>query len=448
VPPLPNTTTSLGGVLLPAGVSAPTGSRQVVRSTNGVRRAPTGSRAPAQGPLVSYQEIYDTQPIVGAVVNKLTRHGARVPLRVLRRVPGGSRRRGEEVEWDHPLVQLLEQPAPRHGRMSLMQWLLFPLLLHGNALLLPWHADPDGPPTELFPLDWKFLAAWRDRGGFVKRWVTTELGEAVNLDVNQVIHLAWWSAAGASGQIGMSPLEQLGVTLRTDDSAQRHTYAQLNGAHPAGAFELPEGVALTDDVIGALRDTLDTWEGVDAAGGVPILAQGAKWNPFQPTAQEAALIEVRHLGQEEVCAVYDTSPTVIGLLRDASQRANVAEINRDFFGNTLAAPLELLAEIINVQLIPRYQPWVDEGLFVKPDPSEFLRGDPLQWAQSLNLRVAGGGLTLNERRDLDGEPRYTDPRADEPLIADNNMHPLSMLGQSLSTTPGQGPGGQEGQDAG
>ena len=423
-----------GGVLLPSGVHIAdvipglAGRAPATRSgRGGVMRAPRSGRGPQIGPTVSYQRIYDTVSTVGTVVNKIARNFARVPWIVERIDPQTDRY--TRVPDDHEFVQLLERPAPGLGAMALKLWMAHGLLVEGNVVILLYRADPDGPPTELFPLDWRYLAAYRPTGGLVDRWITTEAGSSRSLDRSDVLHLAWWSQGGAGGQIGLSPLEQLGTTLQLDDAAELHSYAALaGGPNWRGAFELPPEVELTEEVATALRAVLDSWEGADATG-VPIMARGAKYQTYLQTAKDAALIETRHLNLERVCMVYDTSPTVIGVLRDATQRGNVAELNRDFYGNTLGPPLALAAEAINVQVIGGYEPWRDEGLRVRPDVSEFVRGDPAEWDRIVNERIRNGRLTLNGARELDGEAPYEDKKANEPLIADNNFHPLSQVGE-------------------
>lgn len=422
-----------GGLALPAGtriadvLPAVAGRRPAVRGGRGVRTAPGSGRGTLEGPLISYQAIYDTTAVVAAVVNKIAHNFARVPWIVERR----GAKRWERVPDDHALVRLLEQPAPGLGPMALKLWLAFGLLIEGNAVIYQHRAVTDGPPTELYPLDWRHLIAYRQAGGMVDRWISTELGASKVIDHSEVLHLAWWSQGGAAGQIGLAPLEQLGTTIQSDDAAERHSYAALaNGPHWSGAFQLPHDVELTPAIAQDLRTVLDAWEGSpDTHGGTPILARGAEYKTFQQTAKDAALIETRHANLERVCMVYDTSPTVIGILRAATQRGNVAELNRDFFGNTLTPPLALAAEAVNTQVIGAYEPWRAEGLRVRPDVSEFVRGDPAEWDRIINERIRNGRLPLNEAREMDGTEPYDDPKADEAMVADNNFHPLSQVGE-------------------
>ena len=61
--------------------------------------------------LVSYEQIYRTQPTLAAAVNKLVRAVGALPLDVYRRLDSNER----EQVFDHPLGKLLESPCPRQG---------------------------------------------------------------------------------------------------------------------------------------------------------------------------------------------------------------------------------------------------------------------------------------------------------------------------------------------
>jgi len=441
-----------GGVVLPTGTTVAQvlpaiGERTpVLRSgRGGVPQAAESGRLPAEGPRRSYQQVYDSQQYVATVVNKLARHIARVPWIVERpATTQGGRRYWERVEDEHPLAAMIAGPTDGVGPIALKMQIAHGLLVEGNSLTYRHRDDPDGPPTQLFPLRWDFHIPYRKPGGLIDRWVSHELAHSglpaatrVFDARRDILHVAYWSQSGADGQIGISPLEQLADPLKLDDVAQRHAYAVLaGGAHPSGAFKLPPEVELTPAVELALRTVLDAWSGADAAGGVPVLARGADWKTFQPTAKDSALIELRQHSLEEVCMVYDVSPTAIGDLRHATQRGNVAELNRDLYANTLAPPIGLIGECFNRQLIAREREWVDEGLRVRPDVAEFLRGDPDQWDGLINERIRHGRMTINRARELDGEEPWDDARADEPMILDSNIHPLSQVGDGIGDGDG------------
>lgn len=426
------------GLMLPTGLGGPGRAAVPAAMPPGAVRIAPVTTSRTEGPLISYQEVYEQSAAVGAVVNKIAHNAVRVPVALYRR-PAKRDGRRERVH-DHRVLDLLEKPQPGSGDVDLKQWLLKPPLMHGNGLLGKYRADGPGTlPTELFPLDWRYLSALAYPGGRVVMWITTEGAQVHHLKPSEVVHVAWYGGSGAIGQIGVSPLQQLAASIAVDDAAQRHNYSQLaEAARPGGVFKLPPDAKATPEVIAELRGTLDYWSGVDKAGGTPILLGGAEWViPGQQTAEEAQVLGVRRQSREDVCMVYDTSPTVIGLLENATQRGNVAELNKDFFGNTMPPWFALIAGAINRQLIDPEPEWRDERLFVAFDPSEFLRGDALQWAQAQEIRVRSGGLTLDERRIEDGEPPFEVPGSDEPILSDNNLHPLSQIFSGAATTAAQ-----------
>jgi len=422
-----------GGLVLPGGMGLAdvipglAGREPAVRAGRGrVPTAPRTGREPAYGPTVTYQRIYDSQPVLASVVNKLAKHAARVPWVI--DVPNTKTGRREVVP-NHPALRLLEHPAPGLGGMAFKMQLYLGLLIEGNTVILQ-QRDAAALPIELFPLTWEYLTPYRPRGGYIDQWLTNELGVTQRLDVDEILHVAYWSAAGAAGQIGISPIEQLGTTVTLEDAARRHAFAALSGTINASHYlELPEEVDLTDKLAVDLRAGLDAMSGVDGGTGVPVVAQGAKLVSLARNATEAALTETRERDLEEVCFIYDVSPTAIGFLKHATQRSNVDALTRDFYVNTLGPPLALAAEAIQVQVIERVQGWREQGARVRPDLTEFVRGDPVAWDEVISRQLRDGRLTLNETRDDAGRPRYPDEKADEPWVADNNLHPLSQVGE-------------------
>jgi HK97 family phage portal protein len=435
--------TTPGGVVLPLGTPLGTvlpdlhGTQSVSTGVGVVELAPSAPPR-TDGPLISYQDVYETNATISAPIDKISRNAARVPIRLWRR-PRDEEGVVQEVH-DHAILDLLNEPAPGCGWVETTQWLFHPPLKHGNGLIGKIRGNgADKPPTELFPLDWRYISAYRYPAGRVALWVTTEGTQVRYLKPRELVHVAWDSGQGGLGQIGISPLRKLGAPIAVDDAALRHNFSQLaNGVHSGVAFELPPGVDVTPELTKGLRDTLDALAGVDKAGGVPMLLGGAKLvAPGQQTAEEAQIIGVREQSREDVCMVYDTSPVALGLLKDASQRGNVAELLKDFFGNTMPPWFALGANAIKRQLIDVEPEWREERLFVTFDASEFTRGDPLAWAQAQEIEVRSGGITLDERRKANGRQPYRVPGSDEPILSDNNYHPLSQIVSGAVATAAQ-----------
>jgi phage portal protein BeeE len=191
--------------------------------------------------VVSLEQIYRSQPMISGLVNKLYRQISTLPIKALSL---NSQNEPEAVPRDHGLPTLLRSPAPRKGAVDLQEWISRGLFIHGNSLLAKWRGDgKDRPPTGLLPLRWPYVSAYAHLGGPVEWWGTTQVGDWKWLPVEESLHFAWGSDLG---DIGVSPLEQLGVMLELDDASQRFQIASLkNGSRPSGAISLPKGRSST-----------------------------------------------------------------------------------------------------------------------------------------------------------------------------------------------------------
>lgn len=380
--------------------------------------------------LISYSTIYETQPVVAAAVNKLTRQGSTLPLKVYRRNANGDKERVTSGS----LVDLLSSPLPRRGPVHLKQWVLMPLLTHGNAILAKYREEPDGPPTALLPVDWTCVEAYAPQGGYVEWWATTQTGQQRWLRAEDTIHFAWESP---NGEIGVSPLKQLTTTIQIEDAGQRYQRAMFkNSARPTGAIEVPEpanGKPLPPEIRAEMRADIDRlFSGIENAGRPVLLQGGAAWKAMSHTAHEAQLIAQRKLNREEIAMVYDLPGPLIGDLEHGTY-SNVTELNKQLYKSVLRPWLTLKEETIQAQLIDPEPEW--EGLFVEFDMGEVLRGSKVEEIAAAASSFTNGLMTLNEVRSVLNLPRVDIPAADQPHIPANNMQPLGADGPALPAGP-------------
>lgn len=378
------------------------------------------------GRAISFAEIYRTQPIVAAAINVFVRQISRLPLKVYEKNSQNERAR----VTNHKLVDLIQNPAPRCGATQLKQWIAMPLLLHGNSTLLGSRPRAGQPPNRLWPLDWRCMWAHFDKGEPIRFWQTTEFGFVQPLDPADVLHMHWESP---DGRVGVSPLEQLGMTVGIERSAQEYQESYLRqGARPPSAITMPEGysgapgVIIDADLRKEMREDIESaYAGSQNAGRPAFLPGGFKWESIAHTAHEAELIEQRKLSREEVAAVYEVPQPLVGIL-DHATYSNVAELHRMLYTTVLGPWLTLIEESFKAQVIdpePAFQ-----GLFVEFDLAEVLKGDKVKEINALKIAVTTGLMTINEARGVLNLPVFNDlPWCNKPLIPANN----------LSSEPGQ-----------
>lgn len=408
---------------------------------------PAGDGSGDVDTLASYATIYRTQPVVAAAVNKLARQIATLPLKVFRR--GGEFER-ERLDATHPLVRLLNRPLPRRGAVHAKQWMIFPALLHGNSLVGKLRAEPDGPPVMLLPLDWPSLSAYAEQGQFVEWWSTVQFdGGERWIRAQDAIHLAWESPAG---EIGVSPLEQLGTTIQLEDAAKRQQKAAFrNGIFPSIAVSLggQNGRPPSADMVAMTRDSLNTLHSnPDQAFKALLLAPDTSVTPLAITAREAELTDTRRVNHEEVAMCYDVPPPLLGDLRHATL-ANLAEFSRQFYTDIIRPWLTLIEETLQAQLIDS-EPWGEAGLYVEFDLSEKLKGEPKEQAEVAEIGIRSAQLTPNEARAVqnrqpEGDPADPGNPANKLYLPVNNLQPIGTaagpdaLADRVTNEPSESP---------
>lgn len=391
---------------------------------------------------ISYEQAYMTFPAVHAVVNKIVRQLATMPLKVYRVDGNGAKQRvrADSTEQGSSLAMLLDRPSPRMGPVHFKQWMFLSLLVNGNSLTAKWRGDGrDQPPTELMPAEWSYVNAYAPPGGVIEIWGTTQMGGAERFfRAEDALHFAWMAPCG---QLGLSPLKPLADTLRLENAALRTQTATFrNGAKPTG-FIVPGDVAqVTPETLKAMRKEVQEMHGgPDQAGKIAALAPGGNWIPYTFDSHQAELLASRVFNRVDVCSVYDTKPPVIGYV-EAANFASVREFNLDFY-RTLRPWATLGEEILRAQLIDPEPAW--QGLQVEFDLREQLRGSPLEEAQRMELEFKVGAATVNDNRDVVNKPRFDEPLADQPWIETNNKSPISLYEQMTlnQASPPAAPGG-------
>lgn len=371
------------------------------------------------GRLVSYSSLYRQQWAVAVAVNKLVRQISRLPLKAYKRQADGQRVR----QRTGLLAGLMETPWPRAGATHLKQAMMMPALVHGSGALRKVRDVPGGPVRELRPLTWSKLTVHDVTATEIGLWETTEAGHPRYIESSDVILLAF---RGLDSPLGVSPLQQLGVTLSIEDAAARHQQAIFrNGARPMTAVEvqrdyLPVDPAKRQEAFGNLRQDIDELYVSPEQQGKPwLLPPGLAISPVGQSAVEVELIDQRKLAREETLSVYDVSPPMVGLLERSSFN-NITELHRMLYVTVLGVWLTLGEETIGAQLI-NDEPSLRGDQFVEYDLSEVLKGDLLQRSQALALQIGYGLLTIDEGRAIENRTAFGLPETTLPLYPANNL---------------------------
>jgi len=383
---------------------------------------------------VSYAEIFATQPWIAAAVMRMLTWAVRVPLKVYRRTGDDSRERVHPGE--HPLADAIAHPWDRAGQAQLIQALLGPTLVHGNGLV---EIDQGRSGAIRFaPADWRLVTPIIPFEYRIAGW---QIGEPMGtgertIPVDQALHVCWWSPLGP---LGISPLQQLGTTLSVEDSAQQWARSSFrNSARPPSAITVDETyLSLNKDIRDpffeqARQDISALYAGPENAGRPALLPPGFDWKPIGHTAVEAELIDQRRVNREEIAAVYQIPPPMLGILERATY-SNIETQREMSYTDALGPPLVLIEQAINSQLV--HSLLRDDDIYVEFDFGQVLRGDRLKEIQSFREGIQTGVYTPNEARRALNLPASSEPGADELWMPKNNLAPLSAEQPEPSPAP-------------
>jgi HK97 family phage portal protein len=374
---------------------------------------------------VSFAQLFADQPMVGAVVMWLLAESVRVPLKVYRRTGDDSRERLREGE--HPLATAIAEPWDRGSACQLVMALLGSLSVHG-ASVTPVDEGAGGK-LRFTATDYRYarpIMPWRDT---IAGWTLDDDDPTIRRTVgaDTVLHVAWWSALGP---LGVSPLQQLGVTMNIEDAAQRHQKAMLkNAARPPSAvttsadflgLKLEERTQLMDQ----LRSDIEAlYAGPENQGRPALLPPGLDWKQVGHTAVEAQLIEQRLLSREEVGAVYRIMPGCFGFGLEKAGMSLDAQRQASYMDG-LAPPLILIEQCITAQIVRALLR--EDDIYVEHDFSGLLRGDKLKEIEALRTAIASALMTPNQAKTTLNLPQSDQPGMDDHYLPRNNLWPLSV----------------------
>jgi HK97 family phage portal protein len=363
--------------------------------------------------LKSYESLYRSQPVLAGAIDKIARRAATLPFAAHTALPNGSRK---PLPRDDGLASLLRRPRPRMSTVHLLAHVFQSMLMHGNALVAVLKGPgEDSPPIMLWPLDWARTGAYGEPGGDIEWWSTYQFGEERFIAAADTLHFAWPGPDG--GQIGVSPLEKLGVTVALEDATQRFQIANFrNGNRPSLAISLEQAKPSPQllDVVRASIDNLH--KGVDRAGKTILLGAGAKVQQLSMSPVEAALIEQRKLNREEVAIVFDMGGPSLSDSTDGSL-GNVVERNLAFYRDVLPPWTELVVQTFESQLLDQVPAWMDK--VVRFDFSDKMKGTPTELSETTKSDVEAGLRTRNEGRAQLGLQPNGDP--DDPNNPANQL---------------------------
>jgi HK97 family phage portal protein len=380
-----------------------------------------------------YGKIYETNPWVHTVIEKRAHAVARLPVNVWDVDKAGTR----VLDTTSQYARLIADPCEYMDPFSFWNWVQTTIDIYGETYLAIAR-DANGVPEGFWPMHPSRVAIKRDpKTGRYTYYFQAGSGigtELVSFDQSNVVPFKLFHPEKL--ERGMSRMEAIRTTIFAEDSARNAVNSWWKNSGRPGMI-LESDKKLNPDGAKKLRLAVEqSHSGSSNTGRTLVLEDGVTAKPFQLSAVDLELISARKMNREEIAAVYDIAPTLVGILEHATF-SNVSEQMRGFYRDTMAPVIEFIQSVVD-KYVGSY--WQRKNI-MRFAVDDVIRGDFEVRAKQGQAAVMSGGMTPNEYRELLGLNRMNDPKADK-LYANSAMQPLGepaenirIMGELTGPTP-------------
>lgn len=341
--------------------------------------------------------LYESQPHLRTVIDFLAENVAQVGLHPFKRDADNGRTR----DRSSVLARLLERPNPDESLYEIMYSIVADLGLHDIALLRVI------PTTDIdYPYELRVIkAAWviGTKGGNIYGpeyyVVRTPEGAEFDFPAADIITFKGWNPTSyKSGSSKVNTLKGI-LAEQAASYAAREANWKRNGRH-GGVLSRPVDAPPWNEA--TEKRFMRNWNknALDPArGGEDVLLQdGMTYAKTRYSATEEGWIEGIKLSLATVAGVYHVNPAMIGNSEQINY-ANVKELRRMLYGETLMPIFKAIAQKLNLKLIDKLG--LDRSVYyLEFNIREKLQGSFEEQAAVMQTLVGRPIMTPNEARPL------------------------------------------------
>lgn len=296
--------------------------------------------------------------IVVAAVMWVARNFPEAPVKVEER----QRDRSLEQLFDHPLLDLLDNPNPYYSGILMWMATLTDWNVHGNAYWLKVRSAA-GQVVQLYYVPQNLIKPVADVREYIAGYEYDPGGsKKILLAREDVVHFRY-GIDPRDPTKGMSPLASLLREVFTDDEAGNFSASVLSNLGVPGVVVSPaagamngSGPSLDIDADSVKQDFQQRFSG-DRRGEPIIMTAPTDIKVLAWSPQQMDLRDLRRLPEERVSAVLGIPAVVLGLGAglDRSTYANYREAREAAYESNLIPAQRLLGKEIETQLLPDFE---------------------------------------------------------------------------------------------
>lgn len=248
---------------------------------------------------------------------------------------------------------------------------------------------------ELAPIPSSKVEPYMGNSGNLYYKITRPSGKSADtIPSRDMLHIYGVSLDGIKG---MSPIkmsaESIGLGVAATEFGARF-FGQ--GTVLSGVIEYPS--AVSDKILKNLKDGFKkAFGGLEKSHGIPVLEQGAKFNPISMPLEDAQYLQTRKFQITDIARIFSVPPHMIGDL-ERSTNNNIEEQGIEFVSYTLAPIAVAWEQEMNKKLLTEKE---RENMFFKFSLSGLLRGDSAARSQLYKEGIWNGWLSQNDVRELE-----------------------------------------------
>ena len=347
---------------------------------------------------MSVAELYRTQPNLQAVIGRISRDIAQLPLKVYRR-------RGDDRvrDRDSTLARLLDRPNPDMTGFELIRTLVSDLKLYDFALWVVGRDSESDSGWQIRPIPPAWVVDRKGGNAFADEtyYVVARNGSGSPVPIPAETCVVFHGYDPGSPSSGSTAIRALKSTIKEQMAAQRYrNFAWDRGLLVTGFISRPATVepwteSVRNRFVEAIRQN---WtRGGENAGGTPVLEDGMTYHTVEPTTREKDWVESVRLAREDVASAFGVNPAVIWPGNDAQTYATAKDNARSYYADTLSPDLRFIADRINASLT-RILGVNPARYYAEFDLQAKLQGSFEEQVSSLQTSVGGPFMTRAEAR--------------------------------------------------
>lgn len=338
------------------------------------------------------------------------------------------KRQGKNIVKDveHPsLSPFLQNPGENMSWPELIEGYLNYILLAGNCYIRPFVGSfGTAGIIELARPD--RVTVDRDFFGEPKYTFTTETGQLIPIDKEEMIHLKLFNPK--DNLIGLSPITSIAAQIDIGSFAQAWILALLEkGAMPAVALSTDK--TLTPEQRTVIKKQLqEKTLGYKNVMNPLILEGGLKPQKISFTPKELNFMPLTKGILRKICSVFNVAPELLG---DAENKtySNVKEAEKGLYEKACSPHLRRLRDKLNTRVVPLFDK-EDSGYYFDFDLSSvdaLSENKEMLWKR-VNEAVDKGLLSRDEGRQVLQFGKAKDKGADKLTVAASTVPLEAVVG--------------------